>query len=168
MGCWSKWGGNPVCLSIASLLRMVLPSFSPCFCGAFSGSSEHVGCGSVWCSRLFGCCFGQFVSSFVTMYIWTRFSSGPPAHPEPSTNSVLLRLCWSQSAMLPSHNSLCVITKSWQLKDHSRWVFRKNLIEFLIGLTTYLYYFYKWLYTTSPRSHVFLEYSTITCLCHMI
>ena len=29
--------------------------------------------------------------------------------------------------------------------------------------TTYLYYFYKWLYTTSPRSHVLLECSTITC-----
>ena len=28
--------------------------------------------------------------------------------------------------------------------------------------TTYLYYFYKWLYTTSPQSHVLLEYSTIT------
>ena len=61
-----------------------------------------------------------------------------------------------------------VITKSWRLKDHSRWVFRKNLIEFLIGLTTYLYYFYKWLYTTSPWSHVFLECSTITCPCHVI
>ena len=48
-----------------------------------------------------------------------------------------------------------VTTKSWRLKDHSRWVFRKNSIEFLVGLTTYLYYFYTWLYTTSPRSHVF-------------
>jgi len=34
--------------------------------------------------------------------------------------------------------------------------------------TTYLYYFYKWLYTTSPRSHVLLECSTITWPCHMI
>ena len=42
----------------------VLPSFSPCFCDAFSDSSEHIGCGSVCCSRLFGCCFGQCVSSF--------------------------------------------------------------------------------------------------------
>ena len=32
-------------------------------------------------------------------------------------------------------------------------MFRKNSIEFFIGLTTYLYYFYKWLYTTSPQSH---------------
>ena len=62
----------------------------------------------------------------------------------------------------------CVITKPWRLKDHSRWVFRKNSIELFIGLTIYLYYFYKWLYTTSPRSHVFLECSTITCPCHMI
>jgi len=32
----------------------------------------------------------------------------------------------------------------------------------LLDFTTYLYYFYKWLYTTSPWSHVLLEYSTIT------
>ena len=34
--------------------------------------------------------------------------------------------------------------------------------------TTYLYYFYKWLYTTSPWSHVLLECSTITWPCHVI
>ena len=34
--------------------------------------------------------------------------------------------------------------------------------------TTYLYYFYKWLYTTSPRSHVLLECSTITWQGHVI
>ena len=34
--------------------------------------------------------------------------------------------------------------------------------------TTYLYYFYKWLYTTSPQSYVLLECSTITWPCHMI
>jgi len=65
-------------------------------------------------------------------------------------------------------SSSFVIAKSWRLKDHLRGMFRKNSIEFLIGLTTYLYYFYKWLYTTSPWSHVFLEYSTITCPCHVI
>jgi len=31
-----------------------------------------------------------------------------------------------------------------------------------LDLAVYLYYFYKWLYTTSPRSHVLLECSTIT------
>jgi len=40
-------------------------------------------------------------------YCHTRFLSGPLALLEPSTNSVLLSLCWSQSAMLPSYNSLC-------------------------------------------------------------
>ena len=34
--------------------------------------------------------------------------------------------------------------------------------------TTYLYYFYKWLYTTSPQSYVLLECSTITWPCHVI
>ena len=37
----------------------------------------------------------------------TRFSSRPLALLEPSTNSVLLSLCWSQSATLPSYNGLC-------------------------------------------------------------
>ena len=40
--------------------------------------------------------------------------------------------------------------------------------SFLLDWTTYLYYFYKWLYTTSPRSHVLLECSTITWPCHVI
>ena len=34
--------------------------------------------------------------------------------------------------------------------------------------TTYLYYFYKWLYTTSLRSHVLLECSIIAWPCHVI
>jgi len=33
--------------------------------------------------------------------------------------------------------------------------------SFPLDSTTYLYYFYKWLYTTSPRSHILLECSTI-------
>jgi len=37
-----------------------------------------------------------------------------------------------------------------------------------LDLTVYLYYFYKWLYTTSPRSHVLLECSTITWPRHVI
>jgi len=38
----------------------------------------------------------------------------------------------------------------------------------LLDCTTYLYYFYKWLYTTSPRSHVLsrMFYNHMTC--HMI
>jgi len=38
----------------------------------------------------------------------------------------------------------------------------------LLDWTTYLYYFYKWLYPTSPWSYVLLEYSTITWPCHVI
>jgi len=48
------------------------------------------------------------------------------------------------------------------LSDHPRWMFRKNSIEFFVGLLNYLYYFYKWLYTNSPQSHVLLECSMIT------
>ena len=64
-------------------------------------------------------------------------------------------------------SSSFVIAKSWRLKDHSRWVFRKNSSSPL-DWTTYLYYLYKWLYTTSPQSHVLLECSTITWPCHVI
>jgi len=38
----------------------------------------------------------------------------------------------------------------------------------LLDWTTYLYYFYKWLYATSPRSHVLLECSIVTWPCYMI
>ena len=47
-------------------------------------------------------------------------------------------------------------------KDHPRWMFRKNSIEFFIGLLDYLYKFYRGYATTNPRSCVLLEYSTIT------
>jgi len=30
-------------------------------------------------------------------------------------------------------------------------------MKFFVGLLNYLYYFYKWLYTTSLQSHVLLE-----------
>jgi len=38
-------------------------------------------------------------------------------------------------------------------------MFKKNSMEFFVRLLDYLYYFYKWLYTTSPWSHVLLECS---------
>jgi len=41
-------------------------------------------------------------------------------------------------------------------------MFRKNSMEFFIGLLDYLYKFYHGYATTNPRSHVLLEYSTIT------
>jgi len=65
-------------------------------------------------------------------------------------------------------SSSFVIAKSWWLMDHSRWVFRKNSMEFSVGLNYLLILLYKWLYTTSPRSHVLLECSTITWPCYMI
>jgi len=128
-----------------------------------------------------------------------RFSSGPLALLEPSTNSALLSLCCSQSAMLPSYNSLCdnkqcclsgrfAPFQQWSvqlqivlsirllcslpttvcaaadsvvycyqrtvivLSDHPRWMFRKNSIEFFIGLSYYLYYFTSG-YTLKSCSH---------------
>ena len=41
-------------------------------------------------------------------------------------------------------------------------------MEFSVGLNYLLILLYKWLYTTSPWSHVLLECSTITWPCHMI
>ena len=47
-------------------------------------------------------------------------------------------------------------------KDHPRWMFRKNSMEFFVGLLDYLYKFYCGYATTNPRSHVLLECSIIT------
>ena len=47
-------------------------------------------------------------------------------------------------------------------KDHPRWTFRKNSMEFFVGLLDYLYKFYRGYATTNPRSHVLLECSIIT------
>jgi len=54
------------------------------------------------------------------------------------------------------------------LSDYSRWMFRKNSMKFFVGLLNYLYYFYKWLYTTSPQSHDLLECSMIMWPCYLI
>ena len=48
------------------------------------------------------------------------------------------------------------------LSDHPRWMFKKNSIEFFIGLDYYLYYSYSGCTATSPQLHVFPEYSIIT------
>ena len=50
--------------------------------------------------------------------------------------TALLVNCWSfyTAFAIGSFWSPVVITKSWRLKDHSMWVFRKNSMEFSIGL----------------------------------
>ena len=101
-----------------------------------------------------------------------------------SLSSLVICTVVSQVTLLPSYNgeatasSLCslpipilfqfnliylnfvdVITESWWLRDHSRWVFRKNSMEFSVGFGYLLILLYKWL---CPY------YYTITWLCHMI
>ena len=51
-------------------------------------------------------------------------------------------------------SSSYVIAKSWQLKDHPRWVFRKNSMEFFVALLDYLYKSYSGYATISSWSHV--------------
>jgi len=70
--------------------------------------------------------------------------------------------------LLPGSSSMCYQWAVIALSDHPRWMFRKNSMEFFVRLLNYLYYFYKWLYTTNPQSHVLLECSMITWPCHMI
>ena len=53
------------------------------------------------------------------------------------------------------------------LSDHPRWMFKKNLMEFFVGLDYYLYYFYSGCTATSPQSHVPPECSTISWPYHM-
>jgi len=36
------------------------------------------------------------------------------------------------------------------LSDHPRWMFKKNSMEFFVGLDYYLYYFYSGCTATSP------------------
>jgi len=50
----------------------------------------------------------------------------------------------------------------------TRWMFKKNSMEFFIGLDYYLYYSYSGCTTISPWSYVLLECSMITWPCHMI
>ena len=58
-----------------------------------------------------------------------------------------------------------IITESWWLRDHSRWVFRKNLIEFSIGFDYLLILLYKWLcpyyYTITCPSRTFYNHMTL-------
>ena len=61
-----------------------------------------------------------------------------------------------------------VITESWRLRDHLRWVFRKNSMEFSIGFDYLLILLYKWLCSTITQSHVFPEHSMITWLYYVI
>ena len=61
-----------------------------------------------------------------------------------------------------SHNTVNV------LSDHPRWMFKKNSIEFFVGLQPYLYYYYSGC-TLESHDHMFFpEYSMITWPCHVI
>ena len=48
------------------------------------------------------------------------------------------------------------------LSDHPKWMFKKHLIGFFIGLDYYLYYSYSGYTTISPQLHVLPECSMIT------
>ena len=60
-----------------------------------------------------------------------------------------------------------VITESWRLRDHSRWVFRKNSMEFSIGFDYLLILLYKWLcsyyYMITCPSRTFYDHMTLSC-----
>jgi len=63
-------------------------------------------------------------------------------------------------------NNVSVITESWWLRDHSRWVFRKSSMEFSIGINYLLILLYKWLcsyyYTITCSSRTFYDYMTLS------
>ena len=72
---------------------------------------------------------------------------------------------------LPDHLCfihLVVIAESWWLRDHLRWVFRKNSMEFSVGFGYLLIHFYKWLCLYFTQSHILPEHSMITWPCHVI
>ena len=53
------------------------------------------------------------------------------------------------------------------LSGHPRWMFRKNSIEFFIGLQPYLYYYYSGCTLKSHGHMSFLECSMVTWPCHV-
>ena len=53
------------------------------------------------------------------------------------------------------------------LSDHPRWMFKKNSMEFFVGLDYYLYYFYSGCTATSPQSYVPPECSTTSWPYHV-
>ena len=53
------------------------------------------------------------------------------------------------------------------LSGHSRWMFRKNSMEFFVGLQPYLYYYYSGCTLESHGHMSFPECSMVTWPCHM-
>ena len=76
----------------------------------------------------------------------------------------ITRCPWSWYAI---NSFTSIITKSWRLKDHSRWVFRKNSIEFSIRFDYLLILLYKWLclyyYMITCSSRTFYDHMTLSC-----
>ena len=87
---------------------------------------------------------------------------------DPQYNLHLLLLIWTMVHVVVLLHIAVVIAKSWWLKDHSRWVFRKNSMEFSIRFDYLLILLYKWLCPTITQSHVLPECSMITWSYHMI
>ena len=54
------------------------------------------------------------------------------------------------------------------LSNHPRWIFKKNLMEFFVGLQPYLYYYYSGCTLESHNHMFFPECSMITWPCHVI
>ena len=54
------------------------------------------------------------------------------------------------------------------LSNHPRWMFKKNSMEFFVGLQPYLYYYYSGCTLESHNHMFFSECSMITWPCHVI
>ena len=78
---------------------------------------------------------------------------------------------------LPSLQPWSLYLKAWHanvlsrgsecLSDHPRWMFKKNSMEFFIGLQSYLYYCYSGCTLRSHDHLLFPECSMVTWPCHV-
>ena len=79
-----------------------------------------------------------------------RFAFGPKAQLEPSTNSTLWDLCWSQSTVFPSYKSVFLCNSSWVDSEASSLRFTKR--------TQWGYGFaHKWFLTCATMHIIFMS-----------
>ena len=84
-----------------------------------------------------------------------------------SHNVVSFFFCINRNFTIGSH-SVCYRWTVSVLSDHPRWMFKKNSMEFSVGLQLYLYYYYSGC-TLKSHGHMFFpECSMITWPCHVI
>ena len=89
-------------------------------------------------------------------------------HPVSSKNRVCWVMAWTCVIRAPNRKRLpCYQGTVSVLSGHPRWIFRKNSMEFFVGLQPYLYYCYSGCTLGSHDHMSFPECSMVTWPCHV-